>query len=113
MKNKIYIAGALNADACGYVKNMHRMINTANEVRKLGCAVYIPGIDFLAGLQCGDWEYEDYFQNSQPWLDCCDAIFLTPGWENSKGTHREIERAKSHGIPVFDNIQEFKTYMGL
>jgi len=100
---KVYIAGKLNDDAVGYIKNMHQMIYWANEVRKYGFAVYIPGIDFLAGLQCGDWEYEDYFDNSQPFLEICDAIFLVPGWETSKGTCRELELAKSKNIPIFES----------
>ena len=107
---KVYIAGALNADACGYIKNLHRMIHTANEVRKLGYAVFIPGIDFLAGLQCGDWEYNDYFDNSQPWLDVCDAVYLTPGWESSKGTERELARARENSIPIFDSTVELEHY---
>jgi hypothetical protein len=98
---RIYVAGALNSDACGYIKNLHQMILWAEKVRKGGFAVFIPGIDFLAGLQCGDWEYSDYFDNSQPWLDVSDAVFIVPGWEKSDGTKKEIVRAKENGTPVF------------
>jgi hypothetical protein len=107
---RVYIAGKLNDIACDYVKNLHRMIETANEVRKLGYAVFIPGIDFLAGLQCGDWNYNDYFDNSQPWLDVCDAVYLTPGWETSKGTERELARAREKTIPIFDSTIELTHY---
>ena len=108
---KVYIAGALNSDAVGYVKNLHRMIIWADKVRKLGFSVYVPGIDFLVGLVLGDYEYSDYFDNSQPWLDSADAVFLVPGWDNSRGTQREIERALSNNIPVFEFFEDLKTIL--
>ncbi len=101
---RVYVAGKLNDDACGYIKNVHRMIIWAEKVRKLGFAVFVPGLDFLQGVVFGNWEYADYFDNSQPWLDASDAVFLVPGWEQSKGTAREIERAKSKNIPVYTDL---------
>lgn len=108
MENKklIYVAGALNSDAVGYIQNMHRMIKFARDVRRLGYSVYVPCNDFLEGLVDGHFDYEDYFDNSQPILLRCDAVALTPGWENSKGTQREIALAKEKGIPVFETIEE-------
>jgi len=101
---RVYIAGKLNDEACGYIKNIHNMIMCGEKVRKLGFAVFVPGLDFLQGLVFGNWEYSDYFDNSQPWLDTADAVFLTPGWKTSSGTKREIERAKSRNIPVFSDL---------
>lgn len=101
---RIYVAGKLNSDACGYIKNIHQMIIWAEKVRKLGFAVFVPGLDFLQGLVFGNWEYQDYFNNSQSWLDASDAIFLVPGWETSEGSKREIQRAKEHNIPVFTDL---------
>ena len=107
-KLRIYVAGALNGMASDYVKNMHRMITWSKRVRDLGFSTYTPGLDLLEGLVLGNLEYEDYFQNSQPWLDAADAVFLVPGWEESKGTKREIERAKEKGIPVYMDIWTLK-----
>ena len=106
MKRRIYIAGKLNDDAVGYIKHLHRMIKTAREVRRAGFSVYVPGNDFLEGLVDGNFGYEEYFQNSQPWLAASDAVFLTPGWETSSGTKREIELAGELGIPVFENLDQ-------
>lgn len=103
---KVYIAGKLNDDAVGYIKNFHRMIMTAKFVRDAGYSVYVPCNDFLEGLVDGGFDYSDYFDNSQPWLASADAVYLVPGWETSTGTKREIELAKGLGIPVFDNIGE-------
>ena len=103
---KVYVAGALNADAVGYIKNVHKMIHWANEVRKRGFSVYVPCLDFLMGMQIGDFEYKDYFDNSQPWLESSDALFVVPGWGNSEGTKKEIKRAKELNIPVYYNYKE-------
>lgn len=101
---RVYVAGKLNADACGYIQNVHRMIIWAEKVRAAGFAVFVPGLDFLQGVVFGNWEYPDYFNNSQPWLDASQAVFLVPGWETSEGTKREIERAKQQNIPVYSDL---------
>jgi hypothetical protein len=102
----VYVAGKLNDLACDYVKNIHRMIKTARELRKNGFAVYVPCNDFLEGLVDGDFNYLEYFDNSQPWLLKSDVVFLTPEWEKSEGTKREIEIANKNNIPVFSDIKE-------
>ena len=108
---KVYIAGALNSNAIGYINNLHRMIFWSEKIRKLDVAVFVPGNDLLMGLVVGNYEYTDYFENSQPFLDVCDAIFLVPGWEKSKGTRREIKRAEKKVIPVFDKLADFKKFL--
>jgi len=104
MNKKIYIAGKLNDDAAGYIRNCHNMIRTADKIRRLGFSVYIPCLDFLTGLVMGDYKYTDYFENNLPWLQAADAVFVLPDSQHSKGTQAEIEMARSLGIPVFDNV---------
>ena len=107
---RVYIAGKLNDMAVDYIKNLHRMFKTAEDVRKLGFAVFVPGMDLLLGMQFGNWEYKDYFENSQPWLLASDIVFVSPNSETSHGTQREIETAKAHGIPVIYDIELMKKY---
>ena len=106
----IYVAGKLNADAVGYIQNMHSMIVWARQVRKAGFSVYVPCNDFLEGLVDGKFEYPDYFDNSQPILAKCDGIFVCPQSDNSKGTQREIVYAKMLCIPVFESISDLTYY---
>jgi hypothetical protein len=103
---KCYVAGKLNSDACGYIKNCHRMIKTARVLRNMGIAVYVPCNDFLEGLVDGSFEYADYFENSQPWLLVSDFVFVCEGWETSEGTKKEITLAQKSGIPVFFSIED-------
>jgi hypothetical protein len=109
-KIKVYCAGKLNDDAVGYIKNCHKMILTAKLVRDNGYSVYVPCNDFLEGIVSGEFGYEDYFMNSQPWLEVSNALFLVPGWGNSSGTRREIERADVLNIPIFSDIDKMNEY---
>lgn len=106
---RCYVAGALNSDnAIGYIHNLHRMITNSEKVRKIGFAVFVPGIDILLGVVHGDWQYEDYFDNSQPWLDVSDCLYVTPKHENSKGTKREMVRAWKRDIPICFDLHSLK-----
>ena len=110
-KKLVYVAGALNAPTCiGYIHNLHRMLVWAKDVRDAGFAVFTPGNDFLEGLVDGHYEYEDFFDNSQVILARCDAVFVVPRSDNSKGTQREIIYAKMLCIPVFDSLSDLKYY---
>jgi hypothetical protein len=71
-------------------------------------SVYVPCNDFLEGLVDGNFTYEDYFKNSQPWLLASDFVFVCPGWESSKGTKKEIELAGTNGIPIFFDFETLK-----
>lgn len=102
-KYKIYVAGPLNAMAVDYLKNVSNMMTEAEHLRRLGFSIYVPAIDLLMGIKFGYTGYNDYFDNSQPWLKAADAVYLCTGWENSKGTKAEMETAMANGIPVFDN----------
>ena len=110
MQKKIYIAGKLNDMAVDYLHNVHKMMTVAEEVRKAGYSVFVPAIDLLMGIKFGYKSYEDYFNNSQPWLAASDAVFLVEGWDGSECTEREIELAEELGIPVFTKLDQMNTY---
>jgi len=108
----VYVAGALNDMAVGYIKNVHRMIVCAERVRRAGFGVFVPCLDLLMGIMLGDYVYDDYFYNSQVWLEKADAVFVCPGWKDSKGTIREIKYATELGIPVYFDIEILKEDLG-
>ncbi|MCE7699967.1 MAG: DUF4406 domain-containing protein [Methanobacterium paludis] len=108
--DKIYVAGALNSDSCGYIKNLHRMIKLSNKLRRMGNAVFCPGNDFLEGLVDGDFSYKDYANNTLEFMKMCDAVVLTPGWGGSKGTKKEIRVAEDNGIPVLKDLDAVEAF---
>ena len=109
---RIYIAGALNGDACTYIQNLHKMTEYANKVMKEGFAVYNPGNDFIQGVISGELEYQDYVKNTMAFMLVCDAIALVPSNNiNSNGTRQEIVTARKNRIPVlytFDEVLKYK-----
>jgi hypothetical protein len=105
---KCYVAGKLNADAVGYIRNMHVMIKTAKKLREIGVSVFVPCNDFLEGLVDGNFTYEDFFSNNIPWLECVDFVFVCQGWETSEGTRRELEYAKQLMIPIYYDLEILK-----
>lgn len=110
MKKKIYVAGPLSAMAVDYLKNVSNMMTEAEHLRRLGFSVYVPAIDLLMGIKFGYTEYSDYFDNSQPWLLSADALYVCKGWQNSKGTIKEMDLAQANNIPIFDNADELLKY---
>lgn len=103
---KVYVAGKLSAYGVQYIKNCHRMIDTARKIRRHGMAVYVPCLDILEALHDGDMDYEALFNNSAEWLKASDAMYLTPGWETSTGTNKEIKIAKKRNIPIFEKLED-------
>ena len=111
MKDLIYIAGKLNDESAEYIQNAHRMLEYGEEVRELGCAVHIPANDFLQGIVSGKMTYQEYWDNNIEALLRADAIALTPGWQGSLGTEKEIRVANGNNIPVFYDIDAVKEYV--
>ena len=82
---KVYIAGAIT----GKFKYKEDFKRGEERVRYLGHIALNPS--FLPeGL-------EDYFEINKAMIDQCDAIYVLRGYENSVGTQKEIEYAKSKG----------------
>lgn len=108
---RIYVAGKLNDAAVDYNNNRSKMMHVALQLHNSGYSVFVPCmIEQLSMLDVKDWNYEDYFQNSWPWLSASDALFLVSGWETSKGTLREIKEAKRLNIPIFENISDLHNH---
>ena len=101
---KIYVAGKLNANAVDYIKNIHRMIDYANALRRAGHSVFVPCLDILLGIFDGHYEYEDYTRNNMPFLESCDCLFVVPESKDSAGTQKEIARAKELNMPIYTEL---------
>jgi hypothetical protein len=112
-KKLIYIAGKLNSDACGYIKNVHAMVKHAEKVRKLGCSVAVPCLDLIHGLICGDHGYSDYFENNIEIMKRCDAVALVPNWKTSEGAKKEIKVAHDLNMPILYDLKEVKQFLGV
>jgi hypothetical protein len=107
---RAYIAGPYSgADIITILHNIRQGINKAAALMREGYAVYCPFLDFLIAFMPGPpIEKAVYQSNSMAWVECCDVMYVLPGWESSSGTLREIARAEELGIPVFYEVEDGK-----
>ena len=112
---RIYIAGAISsANPLQFLDNIRRGVRVANACLEAGYAVFVPHIDFQLFLGLDDNQkisVEQIQSQSMAWLEICHAVLLVPGYENSKGTAKELARAHSLGMPVYHSLEELKSKM--
>ena len=102
----VYLASPYSAYKGGREDAFRLACEKAAEVMSMGYAVFCPiahshsvekyGMD--GATQNGDWWLEQDFAV----LRRCDElwVYMMPGWEKSYGIGKEIELAKSRGIPI-------------
>ncbi len=101
---RVYVAGAYSADnVLDVLKNIGRGEWYASKIFLLGFAPFCPWHDKDYVIKNWDREFtvEAFYDYSNAWLVVCDALFVVPGWEKSKGTLAEIAKAEELNIPVY------------
>lgn len=102
---RVYVAGKMSSvDSLKFLENLATGIRASQELIRAGYAVFSPFIDFQLFLNLRTGEeisLEDIQDQSLAWLIVSDCLYVLPNYEESKGTLKEIEVAKSYGIPIF------------
>jgi len=113
---RVYVAGPYSADniiTC--LENMRRGMRAGTEVFLAGYAPWVPWHDFHHTLMLrSNYEtltVEDYYKYSMAWLEVSDAVLVLPGFETSKGTLAEINRAGELRIPVYYMLSDLISNM--
>ena len=85
---KIYISGKISGlDPVEAKKNF---IKAELRLKKQGHEVMSPkGIMDFAGF-----EHDDYMHVCKAMVDVCDAIYMLPNWQTSKGSREELNYAR-------------------
>lgn len=100
----IYVAGPYRAETAWLVEqNIRRAEEAALVLWGMGFAVICPHTNtrFFNG-ECTD---TIWLAGGLELLRRCDAVYVLPNSENSKGTQAEIVEAERLGIPVFTDYQ--------
>ncbi len=111
MRTRIYIAGSITPinkkenPVLEYGKNFMKFLDAARRLAKNGYAPFVPIFDFpLSVYGSEELDVNAFYEISLSYLTACDAIFLLPDWESSKGTKRELQVASNSGIPIYTDM---------
>ena len=101
---RVYVAGAYSADnVLDVLRNIGMGESYSAEIFLMGFAPFCPWYD--KDFVISNWErpltVKMFYDYSIAWLEVSDAMFVIPGWENSKGTLEEMIIARKLGIPIF------------
>ena len=109
---RVYVAGSYSANnVISVLENIRKGIRAGLDVLLLGYAPFVPWLDYHFQLMLQGNEkltVDDYYQYSLAWLEASDAMYVLPGYENSKGTMNEIGRAQELEIPVYFDLMDLK-----
>jgi len=109
----VYVAGPLFGPNDWEIRrNIHRAASLGYEVAKLGAYPVIPHTN-TGSVFIGTMSPEFWYAGTLELLRRCDAIILVSGWEESRGAVAEIAEAKRLNMPVFERVEELKTWLAL
>ena len=106
----IYIAGPFRGRTPWDVEeNIRRAERVALAVWQAGAAALCPHTNtrFFNGAAPDDI----FLRGTMEMLRRSDAVFLTYGWPDSKGTIAEIDEAFSRNLPIFDEGSMFRRWL--
>jgi hypothetical protein len=96
---RVYVAGPYSKG--GGAHNVRLALEAGETLLRRGYAPYVPHLNHLWHLVFPHG-YETWLWLDMEYLETCDALLRLPG--ESPGADREVERAKSLGIPVYYDL---------
>lgn len=104
---RIYIAGSYSSDnVIGVLDNIRIGIKASARALKEGYAPFCPWLDHMFHFH-EPLTVKDYQAYSMIWLEVCEEVWVLPYSENSKGTAKELERARELNIPIKEFPKEW------
>lgn len=98
-----YIAGPVRAATKRQVwLNTKAAAEVGITVARFGYAVIVPHTNSRLPELLGNLGDEYWLAMDLEVLRRCDLVVLVPGWRSSVGTQKEVELARSLGIPVYE-----------
>ena len=107
---RVYLAGAYSAgDVISVLKNIGRGEHYAAKLFMAGFAPFCPWHDksYVMSNWDKDFSIPLFYNYSLAWLEVSDYLVVLSGYEESKGTLKEIKVAKKLGIPIYYNVDKF------
>lgn len=108
---KVYVAGKYSGfNVIEILQNIGRGKKVCAELFKLGYAPFCPWHDasYSEDNPSCRFTVNDFYEYSIEWLRASDAVFMTEGWQHSRGARNELKEAKLSGIPIAYNLSDLK-----
>lgn len=107
----IYIAGKYTASSrCAIMANIQAAREAAAQVALMGAFPVTPHLLGHGLEDAGDEQF--WYDGTLELMLRCDAVYLVPGWDQSKGAREELARAKEKGLPFFVSESALACYLG-
>jgi len=104
-KHLVYIAGPVTAATPWLMElNARRAELVSADLASLCIAHFCPHTQWR--YMHGILPHEGWMAMCLTVLERCDAVVLVEGWETSRGSHLEIDRAYTLNIPVYQSVTE-------
>ena len=111
---KVYVAGAYSSDnILEMFEIVRKGLEISTELFNRGYAPFVCVTDLhfcLMKKPEHELTIEKFYNYSIAWLLVSDVMLVLPGFENSRGTLKEIDIANEKGIPIFYTLKDLEIY---
>lgn len=108
---RVYVAGPYSSgDIIQVLENIRVGQRASVEILLAGHEPFCPWLDYQFQFVLRDGErltVEDYYRYSMAWLEVSDCMVVLAGWQTSKGTRAEMNRAMELGIKIYFGVWAF------
>jgi hypothetical protein len=105
-RNKvIYVAGKYTGDIESNIKLAREY---SIKIWEIGFTAFTPHLNSSHFDDDCNCTWKDYMIAYLEILSRCDAIFMLPGWEDSKGALMEYNFAKENNIEIFYKLEDLE-----
>lgn len=111
---RVYCAGPYSGPSYEQRRdNTQRAADVGARVAALGAYPVVPHLvgHHVAELCHVEHAYEWWIEVTADELRTCDAVFLVPGWEQSRGASGEQTLALELGLPVFTTMPALRDWL--
>lgn len=111
---RIYIAGPYSAlTLTGRRQNVLNAEQFAAHICDMGAYPVTPHLTgwHAAEMRGVEHSYEWWCEATSDELLTCDAVYLVPGWQSSKGTLGEKYLAETHSVPIFTETKVLRIWL--
>ncbi|MFC2005005.1 DUF1937 family protein [Chloroflexota bacterium] len=103
----LFVAGSyMDSDFNEIERNIQLAEQHSIELWNRGYKVFCPHLNTAHFEVKAEADEQAYKEFDMRMLQCCDAVFALPNWQDSKGAQAELEEATRLGKPVFYSLDE-------